>query len=244
MKKMMLAAFAAVAVSGAVCAESLEAVFPADVKPDAAMVTALANDVKDAKLAYVFDFAHSKRIHQGDRVAEYKVDKSADIKDFKTVCYLVYLVKKDDTVQYVYTTMDAFTNDAKKIGVPTADVFQQKVSKLTVKSNVDGVKNGEFAEGNIEFWPYNYGQAAKLGLEGASSKDFDFDDTPQTAGDHGSMQVHNFMEKATVFGFSDWKNAPNCDLGIGTPAKGQPDWTFARNANNDYNTTLLFVFVK
>ena len=76
--------------------------------------------------------------------------------------------------------MDAFTTDAKKIGVParyTGAIFQQVVSNMNVVCNVGSVSNGTFAAGNIEFWPDNYSNAGGLGtLGGNTTTLYDFDD--------------------------------------------------------------------
>ena len=246
MMKSGLMGLLALAVFGTLQAEvKLAEVFPAGVTPDAAVIEAVAPDVAGANLIYVYDL--KSRLSGNPTQATYLTDKSAEAQPFKTVGYLVYLVGKDGKVQYVYTTMDAFTDDAKKIGVPTfasGAVFQQPVKNLTVKSNVDGVKNGAFAEGNIEFWPNDYGTENKAGVAGADDRSYDFGDMIRSGGSYGSMQVHNTAEKQTVFAYNQWRNAPNVDLGIGNNTNGNPDWTFRNNADQNYANALLFVFTK
>jgi sialate O-acetylesterase len=92
--------------------------------------------------------------------------------------------------------MDAFTNDAKKIGIPavaSGAFFQQKIANLTVLSNVKDVASGSFAAaGNIEFWLNNYAQANSSGIPNASDAVYDFGDLPTDPKDgYGCMQVHN-----------------------------------------------------
>ncbi len=244
MKKVGLFAVLTLAAFAMQAEVKLAEVAPAGVTLDAAMVAAVQPDLAAANLVYVYDI--STGLSGSPTGVTYATDKSADVKSFKTVGYLMYLADKEGKVSYVLTTMDAFTDDAKKIGVPTfasGAVFQQMVKNLTVKSNVDGVKNGEFAEGNIEFWPTNYQQGNEAQVPGASDKDFDFGDKRSADGNYGSMQVHNTAEKATVFAYNRWFDKAKFDIGIGMPRGGQPDWTFTRQGDS-YATALLFVFVK
>ncbi len=246
MKKLGFVAVLALASLGMQAEVKLAEVAPAGVTLDAAMVAAVQADLAAANLAYVLDMKSGLTGEANATGVTYATDKSADVKSFKTVGYLVYLVDKEGKASYVLTTMDAFTDDAKKIGVPTfasGAVFQQMVKNLTVKSNVEGVKNGEFAEGNIEFWPTNYGGQNAAQVPGASDKAFDFGDARNGAGDYGSMQVHNTAEKQTVFGYNCWKNRANADLGIGNAKSDNTDWTFS-NAAKNWATATLFVFVK
>ena len=59
--------------------------------------------------------------------------------------------------------MNAFTDDVKKIAIPTMAsqaTFQQPVAAMDVFSNVKEITTGTNIEtGNIEFWPNNYGPA-------------------------------------------------------------------------------------
>ena len=61
------------------------------------------------------------------------------------VAYHLELKKADGTTQWVFVSAAAFTQNAKKLGVPTLGsgaVFQQKLSNMTVRSNVPGVVTG------------------------------------------------------------------------------------------------------
>ena len=143
--------------------------------------------------------------------------------------------------------MDAFDPNAIRMGVPTVATgseFQQMVSNLEVRSNVEGVKTGSFPDGNIEFWSTNYSPGNAKQIPGASSSKYDFGDTINQVGDHGSMQVHNYREKQTVFAFNQFRGGANADCGIGNaPAGKNPDWTFT-GAMRNYRKAVLCVLVE
>jgi len=147
----------------------------------------------------------------------------------------------------VYVSMDAFTADAGKIGVPTAASgarFQQNVANLNVFSNVAGVVTGTgLAGGNLEFWPNNYTQPNVAKVSNASDQTYDFgDQATEPVDGYGSMQIHNHDAKQTLFAVNQWKAGSNGDVGIGNQASGNPDWTFAKNAGG-YQLKRLRVLV-
>ena len=58
------------------------------------------------------------------------------------VAYHMELKKADGTTRWVFVSANAFTQDLRKIGVPTTAsgaVFQQKLSNMTVRSNAPGI---------------------------------------------------------------------------------------------------------
>ena len=67
-------------------------------------------------------------------------------------------------------------------GVPAATSkihFQRSVANITVYSDVQGIATGErIGSGNIEFWPNNYEPGNSANVPGASSRDYDFGDSP------------------------------------------------------------------
>lgn len=183
----------------------------------------------------------------------YSVNNSADVGSFSRIGYYMELQTGTNTPNYMWTSMDAFTTDARKIAVPTVasgGFFQQNVSNLFVKSNVAGIVQGSTVSGgNIEFWPGNYNQSNSAGVPNADAAVFDFGDggASATAG-HGSMQVHNHDvgAKQTLFAFNHFGATTGTftyGLGIGNRAStADPDWTFADNANT-YSNRTLHVFV-
>lgn len=182
----------------------------------------------------------------------YSVDHRARIGTFDRVAYYMELQMPDGQLQYLWASMDAFTTDLNKIGVPTlatGAVFQQPVANLNVVSNVAGVVNGSGLTGNLEFWPTNYQPANSAGVTGASATLFDFGDQP-SAGTYGSMQLHNAAAGHTLFALNNWgagSGTPgDIDLGIGNdpaPVTGGVDWTFHHNAAG-YTVKSLQVLVR
>lgn len=179
----------------------------------------------------------------------YSVDESQSFKEeFDRVAYLVELQEANGTPQYVYASMDAFTKDVKLVGIPTAESkasFQRTVSKLTVRSNTSAVSEVTDSDGgNIEFWPDNYGPQNTGNVPGAANDKYDFGDSPQAPREgYGSMQIHHFKAKQTVFAVNNWKAGPNADVGIGNSSGDTLDWTFTRSASK-YSHARLRVFVR
>ena len=62
---------------------------------------------------------------------------------FDRIAYFLELQREDGDTQYLYVSMDAFTVDLKKIGIPTVESgarFQQNVARLNVFSNVKEIR--------------------------------------------------------------------------------------------------------
>jgi sialate O-acetylesterase len=181
-------------------------------------------------------------------VPVYSTDNSASAGAFSKVAYVLQLEDNSGSIRYVATLMDAFTTDAKKLGIPhpkSGIKHQMKVTNLTVRSNVEGVPALENSDGgNIEFWPCNYGGGTVLKLEGASPQKYDFDDEPSVDGMYGSMQIHAWKNKTVLFAFNNFNLGAACDIGIGNNTKGEnPDYTFMSNGGG-YKTRRLTVLVK
>lgn len=186
-------------------------------------------------LAYSLAIPNSSAFNLGP--IPYTVDNHASIANgsFSRIAYYLELQRAGGELMYAYASMDAFTSDASKIGVPSASsggFFQQTVSNMNVFSNVAGVVNGTgIGTGNIEFWQYDYSRTNSAGVPGAASGNYDFGDRPDGAGTYGSMQIHNYGAQQTVIGYNNWGGSGNnADLGLGNYAGGNPDWTFAFNA--------------
>ena len=178
----------------------------------------------------------------------YDVDQSAAISSFSRIAYYVELQPKGRPLNYLWASMAAFTNNVKAIGVPTLSsgaVFQQPVTNLDVASSVVGMVTGTNLVGNLEFWPYNYTAGNALGVANASDTLFDWGDTLDRGGYHGSMQLANAAASQELFCFDNWGgNGGTAALGIGNnpdPA-GNPDWTFAANADT-YAVKTIQVYV-
>ncbi|MGB7345643.1 MAG: sialate O-acetylesterase [Pirellulaceae bacterium] len=197
---------------------------------------------KEYRLVYSLDLSKL------GKSIRYDVDNSDSVKPFSRIGYVLGLRSSEYGDQIVAITMDAFTKDVKKIGIPTitsgAD-FQQAVTAMEVKSNVAGIITGDqIKTGNIEFWPNNYGPGNDAKIDGASNTQFDFGDSkgPPTDG-YGSMQIHNFGAKQTIFAINHWGSGGTADIGIGNSSGEQRDWTFSGNAGI-YSEKRMAVFVK
>ena len=200
-------------------------------------------EAKDYQLVYDLD------LNKLGRDFAYEVDNSGKIqRPFDRVAYFLELQPPDRPTQYLYVSMDAFTDAPGKLGVPrgrTGAHFQQNIANLNVYSNVKGIVTGTGLNGgNLEFWPNNYGPANAANVPHASAQTWDFGDVPsaEVAG-YGSMQVHNYEARQTLFALNHWNEGSRADLGIGNQPQGNPDWTFAANAGT-YKTKRLRVLVR
>jgi sialate O-acetylesterase len=192
----------------------------------------------------VYDLDLSKLSHD----IRYDVDNSKSISGFDRVGYLVELTTAGGEERQVFVSMNSFTDDVAKIGIPTIASgarFQMKVDSLDVFSNVNGVTAGTSIEtGNIEFWPDNYGMMNSADVPGASASAYDFGDEMAPPEDgYGSMQVHNFAAGQTLFAINHWGAGAGAELGIGNSPGETRDWTFTGNAGS-YSSKRLRVFVR
>jgi sialate O-acetylesterase len=200
-------------------------------------------EAKGYQLVYDLDLAKL-----GSAIA-YDVDNRAKLpQPFDRIAYFLELQREDGNTQFVYASMDAFTDALEKIGVPTVESgarFQQNVSHLNVYSNAREITTGtNLAGGNIEFWPNNYGPGNSANVPNASGDVYDFGDQPtDPVNGYGSMQVHNHAAKQTLFAINHWSGGNGSDMGIGNQSSGNPDWTFAANAGS-YKTKRLRILVR
>lgn len=204
-------------------------------------------EAKDYKLVYDLDLAKLAS------TVSYEADNSAGAPRFDRVAYLIELKKPNEPARFLWVSMDAFTTEASKLGVPTAEsgaVFQQKVENLTVFTDVAGIATGErVGTGNIEFWSSNYASKNAAGVPGASDADYDIGDAPSgPPNGYGSIQVHHTAAKQTLFAINNWrKGGASADIGIGN-SNGKSrnarclDWTFSGNGGT-YSAKRLRVFV-
>jgi sialate O-acetylesterase len=179
----------------------------------------------------------------------YDVDNHRNLhQPFDRVAYFVELTDANWNTQDVYVSMDAFTDDLGKLGVPvfgSGAHFQQPVKNLNVFANVNGLKTGTNLDGgNIEFWPNNYTQQNGANVPNASGDVFDFGDQPMDPADgYGCMQVHNHAARQTLFAINHWRDGVHADVGIGNQPRNNPDWTFAGNAGG-YRAMRLRILVR
>jgi autotransporter-associated beta strand protein len=170
----------------------------------------------------------------------YTRDNTATIQPFDRVAYYLELQSGSGPLQYVYVSMDAFTNNLAQIGIPNGSnlfKWQQKVNNLNVVSNSPAITTGTgLATGNIEIWPSNYGGQNDIGIPNADGNTYDFGDGGSNTGlGYGSFQIHNYdidgagpgTTGQVIMAYNNWRGGG--DLGIGSAPSGQPDYTFANN---------------
>ena len=206
---------------------------------------AFNNSVPEAgnySLVYSLDIPNAPNYSAG---VTYNIDMRAYNTSFSRIAY--YLELQDAyTVNYIWVSMDAFTNDVNKIGVPTTPagaMFQQPVANMNVYSSVASIITGTgLSGGNIEFWPSNYNAVNAVGVANASDTLYDWGDT-RTTGNYGCMQIHNHDASQVLLAFNRWGgNGSPIDIGIGNSTTVNPDYTFANNGNN-YTFKTLQVYV-
>jgi sialate O-acetylesterase len=202
---------------------------------------------KEFQLLYAYDLTR-----QGQQPVPGE-DRSAQIGGpVDRVAYYLELRKDDQPAKWVFVSMDAFTDDLGKLGIPTPASrakFQMQVSRMNVLSSEASVTAGQGLTGNIEFWPHNYAAVNAAGVPNASNEVWDFGDSiDQLEDGYGSMQVHNAAARQTIFALNNWKSGPGADIGIGNSgpegnAQRTLDWTFNGNAH-EYATRQLKVLVR
>ena len=207
---------------------------PKAAPPLPAEVAANVPSASGYELLYTIDLPSSGADFYNNSASYYSVNNLDTISDkFTRIAYYLELVPNTGTsTNYIWTSMDAFTSNAARIGVPTnGTYFRMYISNLEVKSNVAGISNGNnIATGNIEFWPSNYGDDNAYGIPNASSDLFDFGDSGGNTGNgYGSMQVHNYGASQTLFAFNNFNNGiKHRVLVSATGRSSNPDWTFAK----------------
>jgi len=180
------------------------------------------------------------------RGVPYTVDSHTNVPNFSRVAYYLELQRIGGTPQFIWVSMDAFTCDAGRIGLPlttNSGSAQRYVTNMNVLSSVAGIINGNgLSGGYLEFWPTQYTGANTANVPDASGVLFYWGDQ-KTSGRYGSMQIHNVTAAQTLFAYNNWANGgTSSDLGIGNSTDANPDWTFSANAGS-YTIKRLQVYV-
>ena len=110
-----------------------------------------------------------------------------------------------------------------------------------------GSRSWAIPQGNIEFFKGNYGGTATLGVPGATGNN-DFDDSdsnPTSGGDYTCMQVHDYLDKTTLWAINSLgRSGARPGFGIGNYTKSNSsDWTFVENAN-EFTVRRLYILVR
>ena len=183
--------------------------------------------------------------------APYTLDNSSlNLGPLESVAYRLNLGADN----FCYTSFGAYTSDLTQIGVPTFTSHTQEqryVQNLyyEAKSPTLTTAGTTVTQGNIEFWPWNYSTANAANIPGASgasgNRNYDFGDSCSYGGSHGSMQVHDYTNKTTVFALNRFNDGANASIGIGNCADTAYglDWTTNYNSAS-YETKQLDVYAK
>ncbi len=155
---------------------------------------------------------------------------------------------------FCYASFSAYTSDLTQYGVPTFTsqiVSQRYVQNLYYEAKSPSLTTAgtTVTQGNVEFWPWNYGTGNAKSIPNASgangNRNFDFGDTCNYDNNYGSMQVHDYQNRTTVFAFNRWNNGLEASLGIGNCPDTSVglDWTH-KYTTASYDTKQLDVFAK
>ena len=190
------------------------------------------------------DAAEYETIYKLDAVkynkSDYITDNSLSFQGKLTkLAYYFKLTDKKGNVTWAFASMDPFTQDLADVCIP-GKTIQQIVNNLEVLSNVPGVEKGKFANGFVEFTPFNYVGAKTKKIPNGTNK-FDVNDTIANYGNYGCMQIHNHQKEQTVIAFNHfYSSKPEFGIGNDPNPQRQPDWTFARNCD-EYKSAELIV---
>ncbi|WP_127571607.1 OmpL47-type beta-barrel domain-containing protein [Georgenia faecalis] len=188
-----------------------------------------------------------------DRTPPYSFDGTDAVADgFDRVGYCLETVAGDAS-RWVWAAMEPFTDDVSRLGPHTraGQVTRQRVDDLTVASNVGSVRTGQGMTGYLEMWPNTYEPTGSRQVANASPAVYDADDSP-AVGTHGSFQVSAVGDEpqsdvlpTTVLALNQFTKDASLplDVGIGAPASGSPDWTFAENAD-DFSERTLTIYAR
>lgn len=225
-------------------------VTPASAAPDAST----SCDAAATGFTPVLQIDLPERANYLNTTPPYSLDRTADVgSNFDRVGYCLEL-NGPDGPQWVWTAMEPFTDDARRLGLPThpGELVRQRVGDLDVQSNVPGVTTGTGQTGYLEMWPNQYQESASTQVANASPITYDADDNPTSNLGYGSFQVAQIgatrpsnVAAKQVFSVNTFTESTNSvlSLGIGTNLAGQPDWTFANNASR-YTQRKLTAFAR
>ncbi len=218
----------------------------------------LANAAESStyKLAYQLSLPSAVPNWNGNGTV-YDIDNRTYLPPFSRVAYYLELATNGGPTNWVYVSMDAFTADPNKIGVPdmvSGGFFQQKVTNMNVLSDVPSIVTGSaITTGNMEFWPLDYAVANAAGIPNASAANFDWGDSTNVASfgvnGHGAMQFHNHGAYGTgqvLFAFNKWGGGQTGIPGLGIGSRQgntAMDWTAADNAGT-YVHKRLYILVQ
>ncbi len=213
-------------------------------------------EARDFEILYLLDGPGDVAVGATQDVA-YDLDNSGAITaGLQRIAYYLELRATPGSVpRWVYVSLDPLTTNAALLGVPVAfkgATFQRMITNMNVYAANGAVRSGfRLATGNIEFWGRDYDAYNYLHVANANNTAFDHGDRIGSAGTYGSMQLHNYdldgagagTTAQTLFALNHWGAVGIDDVGIGSRADANTDWTFARNATQ-YAVRLLYVLAR
>jgi hypothetical protein len=126
------------------------------------LTTGVFTNVPEAAgYSLVYELPIANTVNYNTTAPAYTVNNSANFApgSYDRIAYYLELQTGAGSLEYVYASMDQFTTDVTKIGIPrtgTNEVFQRFVTNMNVASNKAGIVTGTgFQTGNIEFWNSN-----------------------------------------------------------------------------------------
>ncbi|WP_372743240.1 PEP-CTERM sorting domain-containing protein [Neptunomonas sp.] len=214
-----------------------------------AQATAILDVFEIGTYSQIYQLDIPSTANYGGATPSYNIDNSGTLipGGIDRIGYYMELQASGGDRQWVWASMDAFTQNLGQTGVPvisTGAIWQQLIANMNVESNVSSIVTGTgIGTGNIEFWHNCYTQDNEIGIPGADGGNYDFgDNNNNTASCYGSMQLHNYGASQTLFAWNAWDHSSFNDLGIGNNSSGHPDWTFANTAST-YSLKSLEVWV-
>ncbi|MGW4732191.1 sialate O-acetylesterase [Streptomyces shenzhenensis] len=235
--------------SGRTLASAKLTVYVKPATPNATTCEQTVGELADYRLLY--DAEVPRTAASWANGVTYTVDNSASIHTpISRVAYCLDGVY-GTTAAWGYASMNAWTQDLKTLGVPMSGITQRRVADLTVRGT--HVRPSDHSTGYLEIWPNQYGRELPPNPPPGGSADArDIVDNPRSAagpipgeGGYGSFQIHDLTYRQTVLAVNGWAYRPQTrvDAGVGSAPRGEPDWTFAGNAQQ-WTRPHLRVYVK
>lgn len=199
----------------------------------AAQATAITDVSEISGYTQIYQLDIPDAVDYNGGAVPYGVDNSGSYTggSYERIGYYLELQKTGaQESEWIWVSMNAFSQDLTKIAIPRNDTFwQQIVENMTVESNVGSIVTGTGIEtGNIEFWNNCYSTNPGNGNIPTGSN-YDFNDARGGSNCYGSFQIHNWGEGQTLLAYNAFES-DNQEVGIGNNPNGHPDWTFANNA--------------
>jgi len=157
---------------------------------------------------------------------------------------------------WAFAAFDTLFTDVEELSLlppGTPRTVQQYVDNLYVLASPGAqLVHGDFPDyGIIEFWPYGYLQDNTQGFTNASPHVYDHGDRVYPLARHGCLQIHigdtdgdgPGTDARTVLAYNGWAADEIDDVGVGSSAGQNKDWTYKDNTDW-YEVKRLTVLVR